>query len=178
MAALALHPRTGGLKLNFKSGVNTDLDLLLFESTLEINDKWLSFWESHQRNPCRLSRGDHRPSPDSDHFTCSHIVTTLYELVLEELIFKELRQHPELSHDELSRSNRSLNQRVSESLRKMPIMVTAAPGVHPGKIEVSWIDLEGDILSRAHGLDPQCRVVLHRESECSAKRSELLLAFG
>jgi hypothetical protein len=170
-AALALDTRTKELKLVFKSGASTDLDLLLLGSTLEINDKWLSFYDSHQKHPCWLSRGDHQLFPDIDHFTCSHIVTDLYELVLE-----ELDRRPEHSYNELTKSNKSLYQRVCESLRKMPIMVEAVAGVHPGEIEVSWADAEGDILSRVYGLDPQCRVVLHRESECSGKRSELLAA--
>jgi hypothetical protein len=168
-AALALDPRTKDLKLLFKSGVQTDLDLLLLESTLEINDKWLSFYDSHQINPCWLSRGDFREFPDWDHFTCSHIVTNLYGLVLE-----ELDRHPELLPNELSKTNKSLYQRVSENLRKMPIMITAAAGSFPGEIEVSWADSEGDILSRVYGLDPQCKVVLHRESGCSGKRNDLL----
>jgi hypothetical protein len=168
-AALTLDPRTKGLNLIFKSGVSTDLDLLLFESTLEINDKWLSFLESHQRSPCWLSRGAGAPLPEIDHFTCSHVVIDLYELILD-----ELGRHPEPLPNLLTESKKSLHQQVCESILKMPVMVKAVPGDHTGEIEVRWNDSECDILSRVYGFDPQCRVILHHEGGCSAKRSKLL----
>jgi hypothetical protein len=170
-AALALDDKTKNLKVIFKSGAKAELDLLVFHSTLQINDKWLRFQDSHQRAPCWLSlqsKGD----LDMDHFSCTHIVTDLYKLMLE-----ELTKYPwssKMSRTDISESCISLYQQVRESLHKMAIMVTATPGTLSGEIDVSWTDSEGDILSRVYGLDPQCKVTLHLESTCSSKRSQLL----
>ncbi|KAK0130027.1 hypothetical protein ONS96_000565 [Cadophora gregata f. sp. sojae] len=74
-------------------------------------------------------------------------------------------------------SDSSLYQRLCENLRQMPIMVTST--IHDTSSEtivVSWTDLDGDVLSRLYGLDPTCRITLHRESTCSGRRDDLLLS--
>ncbi|KAG4441520.1 hypothetical protein IFR05_002977 [Cadophora sp. M221] len=170
-AALALDARTRDLELAFKSGVKTDLDLRVYGLSLEINDKWLSFTDGHRLAPCWLSRQVNREHSDSDHFSCDHIVTDLYELVLH-----ELKRTPRVSFDKPLESDSFLYQRVCENLRQMPIMVKSKAGNSSKTIEVSWTDLEGDMLSRLYRLDPKCRVTLHRERTCSGRREDLLLS--
>ncbi|PVH72999.1 hypothetical protein DL98DRAFT_576490 [Cadophora sp. DSE1049] len=169
-AALALDSRTKDLNLIFKSGAKTDLDLLLDGCDLQINDKWLDFKNSHRLAPCRLSRQAYREYSNADHFSCDHIVTDLYELVLD-----ELKRHDEIDSNESSESDSSLYQRLCEQLRQMPVMVESRVGTSSEMIVVSWTDLDGDVLSRLYGLDPKCRVTLHRESTCSNRRDDLLL---
>ncbi len=166
-AALALDRRTKDLEVVFRSGTTTDLDLMLFQSTLEINDKWLDFKQSHSKTACWLSR--HDELLNTDHFSCDHVVTGLYELILE-----EITRHPEFSPNELTESNACLYQRVCDNLRQMPRMVESCIGLLPGEISVSWVDLEGDMISRVYGLSPRCQVTLHRESTCSLRRTDLL----
>jgi hypothetical protein len=169
MAALALDPRTKDFKLVFKSGDKVELDLLLDGNTLQINEKWLDFQASHETTPCRLSRLAATKESVLDYFSCDHIVADLYKLVLEEL---ERNNRFKASKELESKS--SLIQRVGENLRQMPLMVKSKLGDEAGEIEVSWMDLEGDLLSRIYQLDPKCRVTMHRERTCSAKRSVLL----
>ena len=169
-AALALDGRTRALEVIFRNGTSTDLDLMLFQSTLEINDKWLDFRQSHSRTACWLSRRSNEELPNMGHFSCDHVVTNLYDLVL-----KELTRNPGLSHGELSESNETLHQRVCDNLRQMPRMVESCTGIFPGEISVSWVDLEGEMISRVYGLNPRCQVTLHRERTCSLRRGDLLL---
>ncbi|KAH7377556.1 hypothetical protein BKA64DRAFT_254172 [Cadophora sp. MPI-SDFR-AT-0126] len=170
-AALAMDSRTKELNLIFKSGIKTDLDLLLDGRDLQINDKWLDFENGHRRAPCWLSRQAGRECFDADHFSCDHIVRDLYELVLG-----ELKRHGNVGSEKLSESNRSLHQRLCESFRQMPIMVESKAGTVSETIAVSWTDLDGDVLARLYGLDPKFRVTLHRESTCSSKRNDLILS--
>ncbi|CZT07834.1 uncharacterized protein RCO7_10885 [Rhynchosporium graminicola] len=169
-AALALDVRTKDLNVILKSGVKADLDLLLEGTDLQINDKWLDFEEGHRLAPCWLSRQKSRKFSDYEHFSCDHIVTDLYEMVLE-----ELKRFPESSSGGISESDNFLYQRVCECLRQMPLMITSQADPFSHMIRVSWSDLEGDVLSRLHGLDPKCRVTLHQESTCASRRGDLLL---
>jgi hypothetical protein len=168
-AVLALDARTNGLKPVFKAVDETQLALLLSGSRIEINETWLDFRASHEKYPCWLSRRAHVDESIMDQFSCDHIVIELYKLVLE-----ELKRHPGLRQGQSSESDRSLCQRVCESLRQMPMMVAASLGRQPGEIQVSWTDLEGDLISKICRLDPQCRITLHRESTCSSRRDDLL----
>jgi hypothetical protein len=167
-AALALDDETKNLRVVFKSETKAGLGFILFESTLEINDKWLSFRDRHRRTPCWLSR-QLRDNPDMDHFSCCHVITDLYRIVVG-----ELKNNSNSKESDRLKSYDFLYQQVCESLRKMPILVTARPGTLSGEIDVFWTDSEGVILSRVYGVDPQCKVTLHLESTCSSKRSQLL----
>jgi hypothetical protein len=168
-AALALDERTKSLEVIFKDGTTTDFDLILFQSTLEINNKWLDFKLSHSKTACWLSRRSDDELPRMGHFSCDHIVSTLYELVLEELM-----RQPRLEHRNFCESKASLYQKVCENLRQMPRMIQVDTGPLPGEIIVSWIDMEGEMVSKAYGLNPICQVTLHRESSCSLKRDDLI----
>lgn len=168
-AALALSARTNGLKAVFKAVDKAQLALLLSGSRLEINETWLDFRTSHEKYPCWLSRRAHVEEPIMDQFSCDHIVRELYKLVLE-----ELKRHPGLRLDQSSDSDSSLCQRVYESFQQMPMMVAASPGRQSGEIDVSWTDLEGDLVPRIYRLDPKCRIILHRESTCRSRRDDLL----
>ncbi|KUJ10063.1 uncharacterized protein LY89DRAFT_656679, partial [Mollisia scopiformis] len=133
-----------------------------------MNDKWLDFQRSHGRNKCPLA-SEHKPGQSwDDYFECDHIVTDLYREVLE-----EIKRHPELVEDEVAAVDDSLHLKVCGSLRHMPIMITTEQMSDPGAIEVKWFDLDHDVF-KVNGVDPLCRVVLHRESTCSARRDELL----
>lgn len=171
-AALALDVRTKGLEIIFKCGDRTDLDLLLMDANLEINDKWLDFGLSHAHNQCWFALQLPREHSTADHFSCDHIVTDLFDLVLD-----ELNRHPQSSEREVIESNSSLYLKVCENLRHMPIMVEANATTEVGEIEVSWADLDRDVASRVYGMDPKCRVVLHRDSTCSFRRDELLVQY-
>jgi hypothetical protein len=166
-AALALDVKTKDLKVVFKNGATTDFDLILFESTLEINNKWLDFKQSHSKTACWLSRQSNDESSTMSHFSCDHIALTLYELVLEEVM-----RDPGFAHRESSESKATLCQKVSENLRHMPMMIETCLG-GPGEI-VSWIDRDGGMVSRVYGLNPKLEITLHQESSCVLKRGDLL----
>lgn len=166
-AALRLDPRTRLLRLSFRSGAKAELDLLLCGPILNINEKWLDFHASHEKTPCCLSRTAPPEAYNTDRFSCHHVVLRLHKLVLEELARRTDKQHGGSTE-----TDDSLHQRVRENLSQMPIMVEANARVQPGEIEVSWTDL--DFVSKLHGLNSQCRVIVHRESTCSHVRDDLL----
>lgn len=168
-AALALDSRTSGLNLVFKSGVKAELDLLLKESDLLIHEKWLDFHLSHQGADCWLSRLASMQEINIDQFSCDHIITDLYDLVLI-----EIEKDSSNRVGDLAGIDSSLRLRVNEGLRQMPRMIGIAPGDQPGEIRVHWTDAESDLASKLHGLDLHCRVTLHRESTCSNAKFELL----
>jgi hypothetical protein len=85
-AVLALDTRTQRLKPIFKDRREAELDLLLEHSSLFINDKWLDFQITHAATPCWLSQLASAKDHDIQTFSCDHVVTDLYELVLQELI--------------------------------------------------------------------------------------------
>jgi hypothetical protein len=168
-AILALNARTNGLEAVFKAVDKTQLALHLSESRLEINETWLDFRTSHEKYPCWLSRRARVGEAIMDQFSCDHIMIELYKLVLD-----ELKRHPELRVGQSSNLDNSLCQRVRESLHQMPMLVAASLGRQGGEIEVSWTDLEGDLISRIDRSDPKCRITLHRERTCSSRRNDLL----
>ncbi|KAE9373626.1 hypothetical protein N431DRAFT_338191 [Stipitochalara longipes BDJ] len=168
-AALALDVRTKDLEVVFKDGATTDFDLILFESTLEINNKWLDFKQSHSKTACWLSRQSNGDLPIMlSQFSCDHIVSALYELVLDEVM-----RHPGLVHRERCESKATLCQKISENFRHMPMMIETCLG-GPGEIIVSWIDMDGGMVSRVYGLDPKLAITLHQESSCAIRRGDLL----
>lgn len=164
-AALALSEGTENLTLRFKSGATADLDLLLVDDILLINDKWLDFQQSHENAPCWLSR---QPIGQVDTFSCLHVVTHLHDLVL-----LELTKSPDTNTGRTVAMDPSLSLKVHESLRQMPLMVTTVLTGRAGELKVSWSDSDHNLAS-VHGLDPKCRVTLHRESTCSLKRFDPL----
>jgi hypothetical protein len=164
-AALALSKSTENLVLSFKSGTTVDLDLLLLDDTLLINDKWLDFQESHKNSPCWLSR---QSIGQVNTFSCLHVVTHLHDLVLV-----ELTQYSDTGTGRAFVMEPSLSLRVHESLQQMPLMVETVPTGMPYELKVSWSDSDHDLAS-VHGLDPKCRVILHRESTCSQKKFDPL----
>jgi hypothetical protein len=164
-AALALDVRTRDLKLVFKTGYTADLDLLLDKSDLLIHEKWLDFGASHDGADCWLSSLASASGIKIDTFSCDHIVTNLYGLVLNELDSRD---------GGLAADEKSLNLKVSERLREMPRKIEIAPGQEAGEIEVSWVDAASDMASRLHGLNVKGRITLHRERTCSEKKFELL----
>lgn len=170
-AALALNENTRGMTVTFKSGSGTNLDLVLEGSDLEINDKWLSFDRSHRASPCWLSRQHVTSSSatNSQPFSCDHITSNLYWLVLQETV-----RRSDLKSRKSFQLCSILHQNVCEKLRQAPVMVTAEPGDLPGEIEVGWFDKEGSMISRMYGLYPECQITLHRASRCAKRREELI----
>ncbi len=173
-AALALDPRTSALTLKFKCGTKDGLDLLLDKLDLLIHEKWLDFSSSHEKTPCSLSTWATEKGINIESFSCNHVVTRLFDLLLTELT--KVRER-EVGSRTLTRSDDSLRVTVQENLDQMPRLVEAST-IEPGEIKVTWTDLDGDRVSRLHGLEPQCGIVLHRESTCSNKRLELLRSNG
>lgn len=167
MSVLALDSRTRNLRLDFRSGANAELDLLLHESQLLINDKWLDFEASHKSSSCSLFLQATAEQNDIDRFSCSHIVKSLYDLVLVELSNgSNSQQH--------NHSNNYMHQLVSEKVDQMPCMVKVVQGEAAGVLEVSWVHAESEKISRLHHLELKGWITMHRNSTCSDKKSELL----
>jgi hypothetical protein len=159
---LKLHQRTQNFTIVFKSAATVDLDLLLVDKVLQINDKCLDFQESHKNAPCWLSQ---QSIGQVNTFLCLHVVTHLYDLVLVEL-----------TRDPDTRTlaiEPSLRFKVRESLQQMPLVVETALTEAACELKISWSDSDHDLASM-HGLDPKCRVTLHRESTCSQNRFDHL----
>ncbi|KFX87760.1 hypothetical protein V490_08034 [Pseudogymnoascus sp. VKM F-3557] len=167
MAALSVDTRTQNLKIIFKSGSSAELSLLLEDSQLQVNDKWLDFRTSHKDAPCGLSRLAFAEDLAIHTFSCDHVINELYDLVLVEII-------REKECGALKEKDDSLRLRVSESLRQMPRMITITHGYNDGEILVSWTDPESSLLSKLHHLNLKCRITLHRESTCSQRRLDLI----
>jgi hypothetical protein len=168
-AALCLDPRTQCLEIVFKDGAVAELDLLLEGTQLMINEKWLDFHASHKEMPCWLSRLSAIEGSNCDNFSCDHIITELYDMILLELDECHTGQE-----DTIMETDGLLRLRLVENLRQMPRLVEAAPGFSSGEIYVTWMYAESDLVAKLHGLDVKCRVILHRESTCAAARYDLV----
>jgi hypothetical protein len=168
-AMLALDERTKDFAIIFKSGEKADLDLLLQGSSLLINDKWLDFERSHLRAPCWLSRYE----VTRHEMPCDHIITRLYYLIL-----RELEKSPASQIDKPAESNGTLKLKMSDSLRQMPRMIEIIQGEKPGELVITWTMLERDLVFKMYGFDLRCRVTLHRESNCSEKKADVLFHVG
>jgi hypothetical protein len=83
--SLCLDARTRDLELVFKEGTVAELDLLLDGTQLMVNEKWLDFHDSHENAPCWLSRLSTTAGFNCDTFSCDHVITELYDLVLMEV---------------------------------------------------------------------------------------------
>ncbi|CZR65094.1 uncharacterized protein PAC_14994 [Phialocephala subalpina] len=154
-ASLALDARAKDLEIIFKRGDRTDLDLLLIDGALEINDKWLDFGLSHDINQCWVALQFSHDNSTPDHFCCDHIVTELFSLIVN-----ELKRQPLPGEHDVIEIDPSINLKVYENLRHMPVMVKARA-----------------LAEAVYGIDPKCRVVLHRDSTCSVRRDELLVHY-
>lgn len=168
-AALALDERTKDLTVIFKSNSQCGLELLITGSDLLITDSYLDFDASHQKTSCFLWEYDIAPPK----FPCHHIVIGLYESILH-----DLKKDSKVLQREVLQTQSSLRQKLDISLRQMPRMVGLIPGKSIGELEVSWTDLESDIVYKLYGLDLMCKVVLHRESTCSDRKTDLLYQSG
>lgn len=168
-AMLALDERTKDIAIVFKSGEKADLDLLLQGSCLLINDKWLDFERSHLKAPCWLSRN----GVSRHDMPCDHILTRLYDLIL-----CELKKVPASQLDKPAESNDTLRLKMSDSLRQMPRMIGITQGEKPGELVITWTMLERDLVFKMYGFDLRCRVTLHRESNCSDKKADVLFYVG
>lgn len=171
-ASLCLDTRTKDLELVFKDGTAAELDLLLDGMKLMINEKWLDFDASHENVPCWLSRLSSTAGFSGDTFSCDHVITDLYDMVLMEVDKDRREKHGAVEEDGL------LRLRLVENLRQMPRVIETAPGCNPGEIDVTWMDSEGDLAARLHGLDVKYRVTLHRERTCAQKRFDLVTPDG
>jgi hypothetical protein len=169
IAALSVDTRTQNLEIVFKSGSSAELDLLLEDSQLQVNEKWLDFRASHKDAPCGLSRLAFAEDLAIHTFSCDHVINELYDLVLV-----EIKKERDTECGALREKDNSLQLRVSESLRQMPRMINIIHGYNDGEVLVSWTDPESTLLSKLHHLDLKCRVTLHRESTCSQKRFDLV----
>lgn len=165
MAVLALDARTKDLRLTFKDGTRSDLDILIEQADILINDKWLDFHASHAVTPCSLYHEASTKLVGIDAFSCHHVITDLYDLILIEL-----------ENSTSSETNSALRLRISEKLRNTPFKVEVSPGENNGEIRVSWIDTEADRDWKLYGLDRKGTVVMHQESTCSRKKNDLLTA--
>jgi hypothetical protein len=173
MAALSLDDGTRNFEIIFKCRAKAELDLLLDDSTLHINEKWLDFQASHIELSCWLSSLTLVEDVDTDVFSCDHIVANIYDSILTELR-KGNTQKDRQSDEKYSH----LRLRVSESLRQMPRMIENTQGENAGEIKVSWTVPESNLVVKFHRVDLKCRVTLHRESSCGSKRFDLFGPIG
>jgi hypothetical protein len=168
-AALALDDKTKRLRLIFKSGAKSELDLLLDGSDLLINYKWLDFQETHRQRRCWLSR-THIKASD---FPCDHVINHLYDHVL-----CELKKLPGAGNELTSEVTISMRLRVHDHLRQMPRMIKLWQGKQGGELEVDWYSPDAAAFWRQYGVDLQSIVTLHRESTCFEKKSDILSSGG
>lgn len=164
-ASLCLDVRTKDLKLVFKDGTTAELDLLLDGTQLMVNEKWLDFYDSHKNVPCWISRESTTAGFISDTFSCDHIITELYDMVL-----MELDKRCEEEGQKAEEADGLLRLRLVENLRQMPREIRITPGYSPGEIDVTWMASEGALAAKLHGLDVKYRVTLHRERTCESKK--------
>lgn len=168
-AVLLLDERTQPFKPSFRSGHTAGLDLLLINTDLLIHERCLDFNQWHAKTPCRLSSQASTVNIDINTFSCNHIVTDLYNLLLIEL---QNRPGSDCSQDSL------LRLKVSQNLDEMPRKIEIAQGPEVGEIQVSWVDGASDAAFRLNGLDIKGRVILHRKSTCFNKMKDLLSTQG
>jgi hypothetical protein len=168
MSVLALDPRTRDLRLDFRSGANAELDILLHGPDLLINDKWLDFYASHEGSSCSLFLEAAAQKTSIARLSCSHVVKTLYDSVLVEV------SNGSNPREGSSHADDYLRQLVSEKMDQMPCMVEIVRGEAAGALEVSWVHAESEKISRLHHLELKGRITMHRKSTCAEKELELL----
>jgi hypothetical protein len=123
-AALAVDPKTSKFVIGFKCGMQTDLNVMILHgSRLLINDKWLDFSSSHATLGCQLYHKDSQEELGNETFSCDHVVTELYNLIILEMKNAE---------DKESR----LHLKLDENIRQMPRKVACFPEALPGTITV------------------------------------------
>ncbi len=167
-AALALDAKTSKLQLVFKSGVHADLDLLIDESNVIINDKWLDFTASHAQHSCWISD----EGIALEEFPCDHVINYLHDLVLKQL-------KPPYCDQEVDVEFRMrLGSKASQHFHQMPRSIEIRQGTELGELIVVWSTLECEDFYRRHGLKLNYRIVLHRQSTCHDRKEELLLSAG
>ncbi|KAF4630319.1 hypothetical protein G7Y89_g7815 [Cudoniella acicularis] len=114
-AVLAFDPRTKEFKMCFKDGKVAEMDLLLHENTLMINERWLDFQTSHRRTRCSLFEEAFALNLNIKIFSCGHVLTELYGLILVELARGERAEgkasyesnksvHPYSDHSKITRT--------------------------------------------------------------------------
>jgi hypothetical protein len=168
-SALALDSRTRGLELSFRSGAGTDLDMLLKDTCLLVNDKWWDFDTSHAISPCSLFLTASAENIKIDQFSCTHVLTELYDLILV-----ELSKDSNTDRTRISETHGSLRLKITEKMYQMPCKVGVAPGDKHGQIDVTWIHPESAKVASLYGLHWKGRITLHRESLCSNKKLDLV----
>ena len=166
-AALILDKITQDLDLVFKSGAGGELDILLQDSDILVNDRWLGFHASHKDASCWLSRIAAREDLNIESFFCDHVVIYLYDLILIEVAKASKLSSSGRAHRE------TLSLKIAESLCQMPREVDIRPVDQRCQIQVSWTDLDGHFAS-IRSLELTYSVVLHRERTCAEKKDALL----
>jgi hypothetical protein len=183
-AVLALDSRTTSLEVVFQDGTSAELDLLITESPdsfdasadivddehtvktlLLINDKYLSFDDSHNAASCSLSTEVVAGNITVDSFSCLHIIIELYEMILAEL-----------SGVGNSGGNSQLRLLVSEKITQMPINIEVLQTELEGELEVRWMDPEIEKDLKVFKLDRIGEVTLHNEWTCGSMISDELIA--
>ena len=169
LSVLALDARTRALRLDFRSGDDAELDILLQGPDLLINDKWLDFYASHEGSSCSLFLEAAAQQAAIKRFSCTHIIKSLYDSVLVELSNGTNAEQKRSSY-----TGDYLRQLASEKIDQMPCMVEVSQGEAVGVLEVSWVHAESEKISRLHNLDLKGRITMHRMSTCADKRLKLL----
>jgi hypothetical protein len=90
------------------------------------------------------------------------------------MILMELGECYTGQEDTIMETDGLLRLRLVENLRQMLRLVEAAPGSSSGEIDVTSMYAESDLVAKLHGLDVKCRVILYRESTCTAARYDLV----
>lgn len=170
--ALALDDCTSGYVLQWKNGVEAELDLLTWAVSLEIpiNDKFLDFHTGHNTHPCALHGASQHP--DMGQFSCDHIIESLYGRIVSMVRSNDREQNlGPMEREEI------LKNELQRKLGEMPRQIGSQKG-RPGEIKVTWADKENTLNFEQHGLIFECRVTLHRERVCAEKKKSELLGYG
>ncbi|KAH9217389.1 hypothetical protein DL95DRAFT_406725 [Leptodontidium sp. 2 PMI_412] len=92
-------------------------------------------------------------------------VTDLFNRILEEVSDEGFDEEHE---------NGNLCREFGEYLRQMPRNITCGQGSIDGELLVSWEDFGIDVVARSLCIRPEWHVVLHRQSICDVKFSQLV----
>jgi len=165
--ALASDDRTRSLELEFRIAGGTDVEILLKDTKLLINSQCLQFTAGHWKAPCSLSAETSTRDMDQEQFSCMHVLTELYDLVLVELNKAQTEGHK-------GEPPAALRRRINEKALQMPCKVEVAHGNKPHQLDVTWVHSDSSKVSSMYGFVWTGRVTLHRESTCADKRANLL----
>ncbi|KAH8658185.1 hypothetical protein BX600DRAFT_514696 [Xylariales sp. PMI_506] len=153
-----------GIQLRVVTGGETGIDLLnkINEQRLLIHEKWLDFEQSHQDTSCDFALLSRDRPPETDQFSCDHIVEDLIELCL-----KDIRRPLRLSHTKCASIRRVVRDCIPQMPRGIKISSTSAK-----ELVVTWRGNESGVVAENYKADILYYVILHKMSSCQKRFDE------